>query len=270
MSRTGWNDRLIPSLPLFHSIAGQTVIVLGSGDVAKARHRLVERAGGVVISDLEQGIAQGARLAFIAHDDIALVEADAMWLRAAGLLVNAADRPKLCDFTVPSILDRSPVLLAVGTGGASAGLAKALRLRLEALLPASLGQLASGLAAARERLRARWSDAGDRRRALDAALGEGGALDPMREGSDEQIDGWLEGSHEVQPSDTIEIYLTSTDPEDLTLRQARALGSADVLVHEASVPATILDRARADAARVSIAPGEVAPERSGLVVVLRS
>ena len=122
---------MIPSLPLFHTIAGQTVIVLGSGDVAEARRRLIERAGGVVIGEIQQGVAQGARLAFIARGDAALDEADAMRLRAAGLLVNTADRPELCDFTVPSILDRSPVVVAIGTGGASAGLAKALRLRLE-------------------------------------------------------------------------------------------------------------------------------------------
>ena len=97
------------------------------------------------------------------------------------MLVNVPDRPELCDFTVPSILDRSPVLLAIGTGGASAGLAKALRLRLETA--ASRSPWASW----RERwvrragrLRARWPDPGERRRALDAALGEGGALDPLR------------------------------------------------------------------------------------------
>jgi len=261
---------LITALPLFHNIAGQPVIVLGAGETAKARRRLVERAGGIVVSDMEQGIEHGARLAFIAHDDLGEAKADAARLRWAGLLVNTADRPELCDFTVPAILDRAPVLLAVGTGGASAGLAKALRLRLEALLPVSLGRLALELGAARERLRARWSDAGDRRRALDAALGEGGALDPMREESADRLDDWLEGATQGEVSHTVEIRLVSTDPEDITLRQARALGSADVLVHEVSVPAVILDRARADAARIAIAPGETAPEASGLVVVLRS
>jgi uroporphyrin-III C-methyltransferase / precorrin-2 dehydrogenase / sirohydrochlorin ferrochelatase len=269
MCRTGWNDRLIPSLPLFHTIAGQKVIVLGSGDVAEARRRLVERAGGIVVTDIEQGIAQGARMAFIAYQDVGAAEAEAKRLRAAGLLVNTADRPELCDFTVPSILDRSPVLLAVGTGGASAGLAKALRLRLEALLPASLGRLASALAAARDELRTRWSDAGERRRALDAALGEGGELDPLREGAADRLELWLLGAAPGETSRTVEIRLVSADPEDLTLRHARALGSADAVVHEEGVPAAILDRARADAARIGIAPGEAAPEISGLVVVLR-
>src|SRR5690606_20970776 len=119
--------------------------------------------------------------AFVAHADPALCEAEASRLREAGLLVNVVDRPDLCDFTTPSIVDRDPVLIAVGTDGTSAGLAKHLRLRIETLLPASLGRLAEALHAARGALRARWPGGADRRRVLDAALEEGGALDPLVE-----------------------------------------------------------------------------------------
>jgi len=261
---------MIQSLPLFHGIAGRPVVVLGGGEMAEARRRLVERAGGIVVAGLDEGIAQGARLAFVAHGDAASDKAAAERLRAAGLLVNAADRPELCDFTVPAILDRSPVLLAIGTGGASAGLAKALRLRLEALLPASLGRLAAALGAARGRQRARWPDAGQRRCALDAALADGGALDPLRESSAGKVEQWLEDGQDGAPAGIVEIRLASADPEELTLREARVLGSADVLVHEHGVPGAILERARADAARIAIGRGEDAPEAGGLVVVLRS
>jgi uroporphyrin-III C-methyltransferase / precorrin-2 dehydrogenase / sirohydrochlorin ferrochelatase len=251
------------SLPLFHRVAGQPVIVFGEGDAADAKRRLVERAGGVIVGE-DSG---DARLAFVALAE----PADAVrHLRARGILVNTVDRPDLCDFTVPSILDRTPVLLAIGTGGASAGLAKALRLRLEMLLPASLGQLAERLFTAREALRSRWPDAGERRRALDAALGEGGALDPLREDSALQVESWLGAGHEAAPAGVIEIHLRSSDPEDLTLREARHLGSADVLAHEPDVPAAILARARADAARLSIGRGTKVPVSDGLVVVLRS
>jgi len=258
---------MIPSLPLFHRIAGQPVIVLGTGDAAEAKRRLVARAGGIVIEELKEGIDKGARLAFIAHDDAASAEADTIRARCAGLLVNATDRPDLCDFTVPSLLDRAPVLIAIGTGGASAGLAKALRLRLELLLPQRLGALADALYAARAALRARWPNAGDRRRALDAALGEGGALDPLREASADAVDGWLAGANDAAPAGTDEIVLRSADPEDLTLREARLLGSADVVVYEPGVPATVLDRARADAVRVE--GGESTPH-AGLTIIVRS
>ena len=139
----------LPSLPLFHRLVGQPLVVLGHGEAAEAKRRLVVRAGGKVIEDLAEGIDSGARLAFIAHEDELACEADAIRARGAGLLVNVVDKPALCDFTTPSIIDRAPVLIAVGTGGASAGLAKALRLRLERLLPQGLGALAEALYAAR-------------------------------------------------------------------------------------------------------------------------
>lgn len=261
---------MIDTLPLFHRIAGQPVIVLGVGEAAAAKRRLVERAGGLVIEDLQEGIDKGARLAFIAHDDEKSAEADAVRARCAGLLVNATDRPELCDFVVPSILDRNPVLVAVGTGGASAGLAKALRLRLDRLLPAGLGRLAEALFAARGRLRERWPQAEDRRRALDAALGEGGALDPLREDSDLFVDDWLEMDADPPACGWSHITLRSDDPEDLTLREARLLGSADMLIFDEAVPVAILDRSRADAVRIGMAFAPEEGEAEGMVVILHA
>jgi uroporphyrin-III C-methyltransferase/precorrin-2 dehydrogenase/sirohydrochlorin ferrochelatase len=260
---------MIASLPLFHRLAGQPVIVLGFGEAAEAKRRLVERAGGLVIDELQEGIDKGARLAFIAHEDAASAEADSIRARCAGLLVNAADRPELCDFTVPSLLDRAPVLIAIGTGGASAGLAKQVRLRLETLLPRSLGGLAEALFASRAALRTRWPDAGERRRALDAALGEGGALDPLKPASAERVAGWLAGDARPIAAAEVEIVLRSPDPEDLTLREMRWLGAADLIVHEPGVAPDVLDRARADAPRIPIAAGGRAPAATGLVVTIR-
>jgi len=257
------------SLPLFHRISGQPVIVLGEGEAADAKRRLVERAGGIVITEIE-GIEPAARIAFVAHDEPARIEADVARLREAGVLVNAPDHPDLCDFTVPSLLDRDPVLIAIGTSGASAGLAKAIRLRLETLLPQRLGALANALHSARSALRARWPDAGERRLALDAALAEGGALDPLRDQSADAVSEWLEDTPPGMETELIEIDLTSDDPEDLTLRQARLLGSADVILHTAGVAPAILARARADAVRHCVSnEGVHASGREGLVILLR-
>lgn len=250
------------SLPLLHRLNGQPVIVLGEGEAAAAKARLLERAGARIVGEDDPK----ARLAFVALLDDP--DAAVARLKARGLLVNAVDRPDLCDFTVPSLLERGPVLVAVGTGGASAGLAKALRLRLETLLPATLGDLADGLAAARARLRARWPDAGQRRRALDAALAEGGALDPLAAGSAAGLDAWLDGA-QAGEGGVREFAVTSDDPDDLTLRQARWLGSADVVAHEAGVAHAILIRARADAVRLELASGAVPPAEAGLVVIIR-
>jgi len=141
-------------------------------------------------------------------------------------------------------------LIAIGTSGVSAGLAAALRQRLEALVPADLGKLALALQAARGALRKRWPDMGERRRALATAMGAGGMLDPLSPTHD--VDAWLGPTAEpaAKRDVAITLVLLSDDPEDLTLRQARALASADRVYHGPDVPAAILDRARADAARL--------------------
>ncbi|BBC72259.1 siroheme synthase [Altererythrobacter sp. B11] len=255
------------SLPLFHRIAGQAVIVLGDEAGAEPKWRLVERAGGKPVGDLEEGLARGARLAFVAYASAEACEAAAARLRAAGALVNVVDRPDLCDFTVPSILERDPVLLAVGTSGASAGLAKQLRLRLEALLPSRLGALALGLQEARGALRARWPGAGERRRVLDAALGAGGPLDPLDDASADRLPAWLAAGAQDAMRREIEFEISGDDPDDLTLRQARWLGTADHVLFDAAIAPAILDRARADAQR-HVLPCDSGALR-GSVVILR-
>jgi uroporphyrin-III C-methyltransferase/precorrin-2 dehydrogenase/sirohydrochlorin ferrochelatase len=236
----------LSGLPLIHRIAGKRVVVIGQGSAADAKRRLVERAGGICCGEAE---AHHAAIGFVALDDPRTAEAAAIRLRCKGLLVNVADRPELCDFTLPSVLERGPVLIAVSTGGVSAGLAKQLRLRLETLLPASLGMLADRLYDAREAMRAKWPDAGDRRQALDEALT--GPLDPLDEGAPDRVASWLDGAERANPPRTVEIALVSADPDDLTLRQARMLGQAEAVLHNRAPP-QVLARARADAVSGSL------------------
>lgn len=247
------------SLPLFVKLAGRNVILLGQGEAADAKRRLLARAGAVVV-----GEEAAASLAIVALEEADQAEAAVARLRARGVLVNAVDRPALCDFTLPAIVDRDPVIVAVGTGGVSAGLAGALRQRLETLLPASLGRLAEALQAARGAMRQRWPEGGDRRRALGAAL-NGGVLDPLVAGPEAVVD-WLVGGESVARG-VVTIQLRSDDPDDLTLREARLLGQADGVSYEAGVSPAILDRARADAVRMMGAAGEPA---AGLHVHLRA
>jgi len=239
----------IASLPLFHQIAGKQVLVLGDGPAAEPKRRLVERAGGVIVEDFARAVDEGIRIAFIAFEDPQACEVAAINARCAGMLVNVVDRPELCDFTTPSILDRDPLLIAIGTGGASAGLAKHVRLRLERVLPETLGLLARALEAARPVLRLRLPEGAERRRAVDAALREGGPLDPFDAQSFQKVDAWAEGAETPISGAVFAIILTSADPEELTLRQARLLGEADVLLLDGDVPPAILARARADAER---------------------
>lgn len=259
----------IASLPLFHQIAGKQVLVLGDGPAAEPKRRLVERAGGVIVEDFARAVDEGVRLAFIAFEDAQACEVAAINARCAGMLVNVVDRPELCDFTTPSILDRNPLLVAIGTGGASAGLAKHVRLRLERVLPETLGALARALEAARPVLRRRFPEGADRRRAVDAALREGGPLDPLDRDAHARVEGWAIGADAAgagaPDAQVVAIVLRSDDPEDLTLREARLLGVADTLLVGEGVPAAILARARADARRLPLAR---AGEASGMTLAI--
>ncbi|WP_136161958.1 precorrin-2 dehydrogenase/sirohydrochlorin ferrochelatase family protein [Sphingomonas flavalba] len=242
------------SLPVFLRLAGRPVMLIGAGEAADAKRRLLERAGAAVVG--EDG---DAALAVVAVADG--VESVVARLKARGILVNAVDRPALCDFTLPAIVDRDPVLIAIGTGGASAGLAAALRQRLEALLPVTLGTLATQLRHVRGALRARWPDGDARRQAIAAALGPGGALDPLTEHDAGALDRWLAKDEAAEAKAAlVRIALRSLDPEDLSLREARWLARADRVYHRAGVPPVILDRARADAPRIACA---APPENPG-------
>jgi uroporphyrin-III C-methyltransferase/precorrin-2 dehydrogenase/sirohydrochlorin ferrochelatase len=267
----------LQSLPLFHQIKGQHILVLGEGDAAEPKRRLVERAGGIVIDDTSRAIDEGVRIAFVAYDDAKACEVAAINLRCAGMIVNVVDRPELCDFTTPSILDRNPLLIAIGTGGASAGLAKHVRLRLERFLPQTLGRLAEALFAIRPQLRRRYPDGAERRRALDHALREGGALDALDPASFDRAEKWAgqlaQGDASLAPGAIHEIILTSNDPEDLTLRQSRWLGEADTVLIDGDVPPAVLARARADAERLPYSDKTLAQSLAetggGLTVILR-
>lgn len=236
------------SLPVFLRLRGRPVILIGSGEAADAKQRLLERAGARIVDESDGA----ARLAIVAEDADAPALAAIARLQARGILINAVDRSDYCDFTLPAIVDRDPVVIAIGTGGASAGLAKAVRQRLEALMPAGLGTIATALGAARTQLRAKWRDPAERRRAIDAALAPGGPLDPLADRSAEDVARWLSGPASPDTGGRIAtIRLTGDDPDLLTLRDARLLGQADAVWHRPDVPDVILARARADAVRVA-------------------
>lgn len=124
-------------------------------------------------------------------------------------------------------------------------------------MPQALGKLAEALRHARPAIRRRWPDAGDRRRAIDAALDAGGPLDPFAAASPDAVADWLAAPDAVQHSGFRVVVLRSDDPDQLTLEQARLLGQADTIVHAADIEPEILARGRADAVRKL---GEMPPD----------
>ena len=248
------------SLPLFHRLAGRPVLVLGAGEAAEAKARLVREAGGIVV----HAPGPDVRLAFVALEH---PEPTASALKADGLLVNVVDRPELCDFTVPAIVDRSPVLLAVGTGGASASLAKALKERLEQWLPPGLGALAVAIRASRAAVARVHATVPARRAFWAHVLGPGAVLDPLAPHSDPAvaIADALAGAG--QPENRIDrIDLGEDGADGLTLRELRLLAQADLVVHAPGTPTEVLALVRRDAARR--AGTDVPEDATGRVVLL--
>lgn len=231
------------SLPVFLRLEGRAVILVGEGETGEAKRRLLERAGAIIVGEDE-----GAAVALVA---LAEPDATVSRLKARGILINVADRPDLCDFTLPAIVDRDPVIIAIGTGGKSAGLAKALRQRIEAMLPAKLGALAEGLFTARGKLREALPTPDARRHALDAALSESAVLDPLDEDAHHRVEAWASSPEMADTSALIRIAIPSDDPDELSLRAARLLGRADHVFHAPDIAPVVLLRARADAARVA-------------------
>lgn len=265
-------------LPLFLDLAGQPVVVVGGGNVAERKWRLLESTGArvtIVAPRLTDALARqatagalqhipgdfvpaqldGARLVIAATDDRRVNAAVSAAARARGIWINAVDDLELSDAIVPAIIDRSPVIVAVSTGGASPVLARRLRARLETLLDPALGALASLLARWRTRLIERWPDPSRRRRAvdglLDGPLGAPGAAvtrgDELIEAAIRQPDGAaLTHGH---------VTLVGAGPGDpglLTLAGLRALQQADVVLHDRLVSAEVLALARRDADLVEV------------------
>src|SRR3954451_8644672 len=133
------------AFPAFFPLAGRSVAVAGEGEAAEAKARLFDGSPAPVVrlsgaQALDPKAYAGMTLAFVAGDDDAWVRQAVEAARAAAVPVNAADRPALCDFTTPAVIDRGEVVAAIGPGGGSPMLATLLRQDIEARVPEGTGR----------------------------------------------------------------------------------------------------------------------------------
>jgi uroporphyrin-III C-methyltransferase/precorrin-2 dehydrogenase/sirohydrochlorin ferrochelatase len=251
----------VKHLPLFFDLAGRRVVVVGEGAVADRRADLVRSAGAHVqrlaAPAVQAADFRGAVAAFIATGD---ADRDAAAQRAAksiGVPVNVADRPALCDFILPAIVDRDEIVVAVSTGGASPTLATILRGRIEAALPERLGAVARLAATFRAQVNALIGEPA-RRRAFFRRLVEGPAarlaLAGDEAGARRAALGELDSARRrLAPTGIAHIVGAGPgDPDLLTLRAAQLLQEADAILHDDLVPPAILARARRDAELVPV------------------
>ncbi len=268
-------------LPIFLDVKDKWVAVIGGGVAAARKAEMLLRAGAQVTAfatqlgeeylDLrdhaafefvqkepKQNVLRGFFLCFIATGDGQRDEHFHALARQANILVNVADRPDLCDFVMPSIVDRSPVVVAISTGGASPILGRMLKARLEALIPAAYGRLAKFVGRFRGRASESLSTASARRHFWERVL-DGPVAEMVLAGNEPAAETLLAGEIKRAAQDeagtTGEVYLVGGgpgDPDLLTFRALRLMQKADVVLYDRLVDPAIVDLARRDAERIYV------------------
>jgi uroporphyrin-III C-methyltransferase/precorrin-2 dehydrogenase/sirohydrochlorin ferrochelatase len=264
--------------PLFLDIAGKPVLLVGGGGVAARKHALLADAGAkitIVSPVLGEELARAAASGALVHHarEFASADIEGTWLvvaatndrtvnaavaaaaDAARIPCNVVDDRELSSFIMPAIIDRSPVQIAVSTGGTSPVLARLVRERLETLLDGSLGTLAQFADRWREAVKRRFTDIGARRRFLSWML-TGPVAASLRAGRLNQAEALtrkaLEGGDTLPQGHVVLVGAGPGSAGLMTLQGLRALQEADVIVHDRLVSPEVLDLARRDAARFDV------------------
>ena len=265
-------------LPIFMNIRGQRCLVVGGGEIAARKAALLQEAGAeiaVVSPELSSSMARqaeqgsvtyregafeasdldGVNLVIAATDDEAVNRQVSELARTRQLPVNVVDNPELCSFIIPSIIDRSPVQIAVSTGGASPVLARLLRTQLESVIPSTYGRLAAMVGGFRDKVKAQFSDVNARRNFWEQVL-EGKIAELVFAGKDEEAEVELEKAVAAGGEEKVgEVYLIGGgpgDPDLLTFRALRLMQKADVVVHDRLISREVLDLTRRDAERIYV------------------
>ena len=265
-------------LPIFLKLTHQPCVVVGGGEVAGRKLALLRECGAqvtVIAPELDPALAAYLERGEIVHraqrfseevldcavlvvaatDDRAVNAEVARAARARRIPVNVADDPELCSFILPSIVDRSPVVIAASTGGASPVLARLLRTRLEALIPAAFGDLAR--LAQRFRARVAGEVPAEHRRAFWERVMFGPIAELVLSGrtreAEDAMQAQLQGDHDAKAAG--EVYLVGAgpgNPDLLTFAALRLMQQADVVLYDNLVSPPILALTRRDAERIYV------------------
>ncbi len=265
-------------LPVFLKLESRPCLVVGGGEVAARKVALLVQAGAQVtvlapaLSDSLVALAKAGTISYrnevfsevdvtgfilviAATDDETVNRRVSVSAQTLGIPVNVVDNPALCSFITPSIIDRSPVMVAISTGGASPVLARQLRARLESLIPAGYGRLARIVDEFRAKAKTLLKDTQARRLFWEKILA--GAIPEMvfagqEARAREAIDTALQRESGSAPQ-LGEVYLVGAgpgDPDLLTFRALRLMQQADVVVYDRLVSPPILELVRRDAERI--------------------
>jgi uroporphyrin-III C-methyltransferase/precorrin-2 dehydrogenase/sirohydrochlorin ferrochelatase len=270
------------NLPIFLEMRDRPAVVVGGGVVAARRAEFLVRCGARVTvfapalgedffelrdrpnfrhvaRDPEPEDFAGSPVCFIATEDQRLQDVARKAAKAAGALVNVADQPHLCDFIMPSIVDRSPLVIAISTGGASPILGRMLKARLETLIPAAYGRMANLMSRFRARVAEAMPSQTMRRRFWEAVL-EGPIGEAALSGDERAA-----GAHLVREIEHVrehvemtprgEVYLVGAgpgDPDLVTFRALRLMQKADVVLYDRLIGEGVMNLVRREAERIYV------------------
>lgn len=265
--------------PVFLGLKKRRCLLVGGGEVATRKGRMLAKAGAVlrvvapeISSELRELIAssggelfareyqtsdlQSCVLAIAATDIESVNEKISADAQALNLPVNVVDTPALCTYITPAIIDRSPLVIAVSSGGEAPVLARLVRAKLETLIPASYGKLAQIASLWRDRVKARFSD-GDSRRKFWEKILQGPAAELMMNGQETAANNFIANELAADQAELTrgEVYLVGGgpgDPELLTLRALRLMQQADVVLYDRLVSDGVMELVRRDAERIYV------------------
>jgi len=247
------------SFPAYFPLAGKRVMIVGDGEAADAKARLFEGSPAEVdrlsaMAGADPRAYLGAALAFVATPDASAAAIAAHAARSAGVPVNVVDRPDLSDFFTPAVIDRGEVVAAVGTGGTAPILASLLRGDIEARVPEGAGRVAGLLGRMQAEVRAAFPDLARRRSFLRSVLA-GPAAEAALAGDEAKAERLLrEAIGRGEAGCGALRLIDGAGPADLlTLRDARALAEADLLVIGSGADPDVVVLARRDARRIAAA-----------------
>jgi uroporphyrin-III C-methyltransferase/precorrin-2 dehydrogenase/sirohydrochlorin ferrochelatase len=261
--------------PIFLNLKGKPCLVVGGGDIAFRKASVLAQAGAqitVVAPDIqgqfdtlpnvrhiqapfEPAHLDDMTLAIAATNDEAANASVSREAQARNIPVNVVDNPELCSFIMPSILDRSPVMVAFSSGGASPVLTRMLRGKLETLIPHGYGRLAAFSARLRDKVKARIAQDNHRRIFWEDVL-EGHIAEKIFAGDESSAQTLFdEILHKNEGKMLGEVYLIGAgpgDPDLLTFRALRLMQKADVVLYDNLVSKPILEMTRRDAKRIFV------------------
>ncbi len=259
--------------PIFLNLKGKKCLVVGGGEVAVRKVSILLQSGAkvaVVSPELCEGLKkleieyfperftesrlEGMTLVIAATDDRQVNMQVSVAAKERNIPVNVVDNPDLCSFVMPSILDRSPLVVAFSTGGASPVLARLLRARFESLVPEGYGRLARFASRFREKVREKISKPSERRIFWEEVF-EGRVAEKVFMGKEKKAEALLMDMIERNEPHHGEVYLVGAgpgDPDLLTFRALRLMHKADVVLYDNLVSKPILEMTRRDAERIYV------------------